>query len=107
MSLIRIVFLAALAPALAQGAEGEILLTIKDHRFDPSEVRVPANQKVKLLVQNLDATAEEFESHALNREKVIPGNSKAVLYVGPLSPGHYPFFGEFHEQTAKGVVIAE
>ncbi|MBS1212066.1 MAG: hypothetical protein H6R26_682 [Proteobacteria bacterium] len=107
MSFIRIAFLAALAPSLAQSADAEILLTIKEHRFDPAEVRVPANQKVKLLVQNLDATAEEFESHALNREKVIPGNSKATLYIGPLSPGRYSFFGEFHEQTAKGTVIAE
>ncbi len=92
---------------MAQGADTEILLTIEEHRFDPSEVRVPANQKVKLLVQNFDATTEEFESHALNREKVIPGNSKAILYIGPLYPGCSPFFGEFHEQTANGGVIAE
>lgn len=107
MQLFRLAVFAALAPAIVQAADTEILLTINQHRFDPAEVRVPANQKIKLVVQNLDATPEEFESHALNREKVISGNSKATLYIGPLSPGRYPFFGEFHEQSAKGVVVAQ
>lgn len=107
MPLLLLATILLLAPALAQAAELEVQLKISQHRFDPAEVRIPANQKVKLVVQNLDATAEEFESHALNREKVIPGNSKGSVYIGPLSPGRYPFIGEFHEQTAKGVVIAE
>ena len=40
-------------------------------------------------------------------EKVIPGKSKGVIRMGPLKPGHYPFFGEFHEATAKGTLMAE
>jgi hypothetical protein len=91
----------------AQAADHEISLVIKDHRFQPSEVRVPANTKVKLLVHNQDASAEEFESHALNREKVIPANGKATIFIGPLKAGRYPFVGEFNEKTAQGVVIAE
>lgn len=31
----------------------------------------------------------------------------ARIFVGPLKPGRYPFFGEFHEKTAQGVLIAE
>jgi len=107
MSFARLAYLAAFVPIVAFGADAEVLLKIKDHRFDPAEIRIPANQKIKLVVQNLDATPEEFESHALNREKVIPGNSKATLYIGPLSPGRYPFVGEFNEQTAKGAVIVD
>ena len=91
----------------AFAADNEFSLVIRDHRFEPSEVRIPAGQKVKLLVHNQDATPEEFESHELNREKVIPGGGKATIYVGPLKPGRYPFFGEFNEKTARGVVIAE
>mgnify|MGYP001070395433 FL=1 len=68
---------------------------------------MPAGKKVKLLVSNLDSTPEEFESHELNREKVIAGNGKATIYIGPLSPGRYPFFGEFNEKTARGVIVAE
>ena len=98
---------AVLSSAPAVAADPEFTLVIKDHVFSPAEVRVPAGKKVKLIVDNQDATAEEFESHVLNREKVIPPRSKATLFIGPLAPGKYPFIGEFHEATAKGVVIAE
>jgi len=91
----------------AQAADIESSLVIKNHRFEPAELKVPANQRVKLTVHNQDTTPEEFESHALNREKVIPGGAKAVLFIGPLKPGRYEFFGEYNEATAKGVVIAE
>ena len=94
-------------PALAFGADGEQTVVIKDHRFDPAEIRVPAGQKVKLTIDNQDPTAEEFESHELKREKIIPGKRKGVISIGPLKPGRYPFFGEFNPKTAQGVVIAE
>ena len=84
-----------------------IELRIKDHLFYPAEVVVPANTKVKLLVINEDSTPEEFESYELNREKVIIGNSKAIIFIGPLDPGEYPFFGEFNMSTALGKIIAE
>ena len=82
-------------------------LNIKDHRFDPALIEIPSGTKVKLLVKNLDATPEEFESHELNREKVIPGNSEATVYIGPLEPGEYGFFGEFHEETAQGKLFVK
>lgn len=95
------------ASPLALGETPEFKLNIKGHQFAPSEIRIPADKKVKLLVSNEDATSEEFESHALNREKVIPGGSTAVIFIGPLRPGRYPFEGEFNPATAKGAVIAE
>lgn len=98
--------LASLVP-VAVAADVDVALVIKEHRFVPAEIRVPAGKKIKVMVDNQDPTAEEFESHALNREKVIAGNSKATIFIGPLAPGKYPFFGEFHEKTAQGVVIAE
>ncbi|GLR25453.1 MULTISPECIES: cupredoxin domain-containing protein [Limnobacter] len=91
----------------ASAASNEFTLTIKDHLFTPSELKVPAGQKIKLTVDNQDPTPEEFESHSLKREKVIAGRSKAIIHVGPLKPGRYEFFGEFNEATAKGVLIAE
>jgi plastocyanin len=100
----------ACALALVSGlamAEPEALLVIKNNRFEPTELKVPAGQRIKLTVHNQDSTAEEFESHTLNREKIIPPGAKAVVYVGPLKPGRYDFFGEYHEATAKGVLIAE
>lgn len=82
-----------------------IELKIKDHLFYPEVIEIPANTKVKLLVNNLDPTAEEFESYELNREKIISGNRKAVIFIGPLPPGEYPFFGEFYPKTAQGKVL--
>jgi len=92
-------------PGLA--ADPEFSLLITGHRFEPTELRVPANTRVKLTVQNQDATPEEFESHALNREKLIPAGSKAVIYIGPLKPGRYEYVGEFNPTSAKGVILAE
>ncbi len=86
--------------------DAELLLTLHDHRFIPAEVQVPANRKVRLVVENRDPTPEEFDSHAPNREKVIPGNSRATIFIGPLAPGRYPFIGEFNAATAQGAVIA-
>ena len=96
-----------LFPALVLAADFEYKLTIRDHRFEPAELRVPSGKKIKLIIDNQDESAEEFESHALNREKVIPPKSKATVFIGPLTPGRYSFIGEFHSETAKGVVIAE
>jgi plastocyanin len=91
--------------ALAAG-EPEFRLSIENHRFVPERIEVPAGKKVKLIVENKDASAEEFESHALRVEKVIAGKSKATVFVGPLKAGEYKFVGEFNEKTAKGVLVA-
>jgi|ERR1051325_10677765 plastocyanin len=94
-----------IAPASLRAQE--ITITIKDHKFTPAEIKVKADTRVQLTVVNDDATPEEFESKAMKVEKVIPGKSKAVVRIGPLKPGRYTFVGEYHEATAKGVVIAE
>ena len=94
---------AAPAPALA----GPITLRIKDNKFIPAELEVPANTTFELLVVNEDPTPEEFESHELNREKIVTGNSRITVPIGPLKPGRYPFFGEFHMATAQGALIAK
>ena len=95
-----------IAGTAAAADDAELLLMLHDHRFMPAEVQVPANKKVRLVVENRDPTPEEFDSHALNREKVIPGNSKATIFIGPLAPGRYPFMGEFNAATAQGAIVA-
>ncbi len=82
-------------------------IEIRDHLFHPEELHIPANTKVKLVVYNRDSTPEEFESYELNREKVIMGGRKANIFIGPLEPGVYPFFGEFNPKTAQGRVVVE
>lgn len=82
-------------------------IEIRNHLFFPPQIVIPADTKVKLLITNHDPTPEEFESYELNREKVISGNSKAVIFIGPLPPGEYPFFGEFYPKTAQGKVLVQ
>lgn len=98
--------LAAFTYPAAQAAPPEYKLVIKDHRFTPTEIEVPAGQKIRLVVENQDTTPEEFESYDLNREKIVAGNGKIVLFVGPLKPGKYEFFGEFNMATARGWLVA-
>jgi hypothetical protein len=104
-ALVALLVLAA-QPALAAELP-EFTLTIRGHRFDPPELRIPAGQKVRVLVVNADSTPEEFESHELNREKVIPGNATGIVFLGPLAQGTYPFFGDFNQATAQGAVVVK
>jgi len=92
--------------AAAAAGTHDVLLTLREHRFAPAEIQVPANARVRIVVDNQDATPEEFDSHALNREKVMPGNSRTTIFIGPLAPGRYPFMGEFNAATAQGAIVA-
>jgi len=102
-----VLFAISLFPAFVFAAEGDYSLAIRNHQFVPDQLIIPADKKIRLVISNEDSTPEEFESYTLNREKVIPGNSKASIYVGPLEAGTYEFIGEFHEATARGVIQAE
>lgn len=93
-------------PALA-AEPPEFTIRIENHRFVPAELIVPAGQKMKLVIENRDDSAEEFESYELNREKIVGPNLSITVWVGPLKPGRYPFFGEFNVATAQGALIAQ
>ena len=97
-----------LGAGVAGAAEtGEFKLVIQNHQFVPAEIKVPAGQKIKLIVENKDASAEEFESYELNREKVVSGNATITVFVGPLDKGRYAFFGDFHQDSAQGVLVVD
>ena len=95
----------SVTPAAADGAPIGVML--KDHKFIPAEIHVKANTPNVILLTNDDATAEEFDSTALKIEKVVAGRSAGNVRLRPLAPGRYPFIGEYHADTAKGVVIVE
>lgn len=115
MSPIRSVAIAAalaisLAPTgNARGEEPfEVRLTIRNHRFEPARVDVPAAREIRLVVTNADPTPEEFESVGLKIERVIPGGATAEFKVRPLRRDrNYKFFGEFHPDTAQGELVAK
>jgi plastocyanin len=82
-------------------------ITIRNHRFEPSEIHVPAGRQILLTVVNADPLSEEFDSKALKVEKVIAGGKEGSVRLRSLDPGRYPFAGEYHADTAQGVLIAE
>ena len=101
--LIAVVFLAA-TPALA---DAPIAVTLQNHKFSPAEIHVKANAPSVIALTNKDATAEEFDSSALKVEKVVAGNSSGNVRLRALAPGKYHFMGEYHSETAQGLVIAQ
>lgn len=97
----------ALTSAASFGADNIVSLTLKDHKFAPAEIHVKANTPSTVTLTNEDAQSEEFNSTSLKIEKVVAGHSTGTMRWRPLAPGRYPFMGEFHSETAQGVVIAE
>jgi plastocyanin len=102
--------LAALAAASASARGDEVFsttTTIHNHRFEPSEIHVPAGRRILLTIVNADPLSEEFDSTALKVEKVIAGRDEGSVRLRPLDAGRYPFIGEYHADTAQGVFIAK
>jgi uncharacterized protein (DUF58 family) len=98
--------LLAAAPT-ARAQDAAFTLTLKDHKFVPAELEVPANVRIKLTVKNEDPTPAEFESHDFKAERVIPGGREVTLTIGPLKPGTYGFVDEYREKDTKGRLIAK
>ncbi|MDB5813033.1 MAG: hypothetical protein JWN23_150 [Rhodocyclales bacterium] len=100
-----LLFLGIAAPVRAD--EDSLVLIIRNHRFEPQTLEIPADKKVKLIIRNMDATPEEFDSDDLHREKLIPAGKEVAVYIGPLKPGSYKFIGEYNAATAVGTVVAK
>lgn len=101
------VFLLALASTGASAGDNTATLTLSAHKFSPAEIHVKANAPTTVTLTNNDDQAEEFDSTTLRIEKIVAGHSTGVMRWRPLAPGRYPFMGEFHSDTAQGVVVAE
>lgn len=84
-----------------------VQISIRNHRFQPTEIVAPANQPIVIRIKNLDPTPMEFESVSLRVEKVVPGNSEATVNIRPLAPGSYKFFDDFHQDTGNGVLVVK
>jgi high-affinity iron transporter len=98
---------AALAGTAPARADDLPTLLFHNHRFEPDRIEVPAHVRFQLKVKNTDDTADEFESVDLNREKLVPPGGTITVFLGPLDPGTYKFFGDFHQDTAQGVLVAK
>jgi len=110
----RIKFVAMACTAIAVGIlagnlsaqeAAAIVISVKDHKFDPAQPHAPANKPLAIRVKNLDSGPMEFESSALRVEKVIAANGEGVVNVRALAPGRYEFFDDFHQQTRGFLVV--
>jgi hypothetical protein len=81
-------------------------LTLKDHAFTPAALTVPANERFRIEVVNQDPTPAEFESSDMHVEKIVVGGGKISVLAGPLKPGSYKFFDDYHPDQAKGIITA-
>lgn len=100
-------FLPVLMASPPAFADEPIKVTLQNHKFTPSEIHVKANTPAIIQLANKDATAEEFDSSALQVEKVVAGNSSGNVRIRALAAGRYPFMGEYHSSTAQGVVVVK
>ncbi len=91
--------------AATQAATPDAHLQIRNQAFQPDTLTIPAGKTVKIIVRNQDALPAEFESSDLGREKVVPGGSEVPVWVGPLSPGTYKFYNDFHPQSTGTLVV--
>jgi len=91
----------------AFGEDNKVSLSLSNHRFTPEEIHVKANTPSTVTLTNGDDQAEEFDSSMLRIEKVVAAHSTGTMRWRPLAPGRYKFMGEFHAETAQGVVVAE
>jgi hypothetical protein len=93
------------AGSRAQEAAAEVAISVKDHHFQPGEIRAPANRPLTIRVKNLDTAAMEFESVSLRVEKVVAAGGEGAVHVRPLAPGRYEFFDDFHQETRGTLVV--
>jgi Cupredoxin-like domain len=99
------VLLLAITTVTALAADPQIALSIRDHQFVPSDVPMPADVKVELVIKNEQTTTAEFESTSLHREKIIPAGGQISVFVGPLSAGTYEFFDDFNRATRGRLIV--
>jgi hypothetical protein len=107
LALFPLALILAIGTNVSAAEEPAYTLVIKDHKFQQTEIEIPAGTKIALIVKNEDPTPEEFESTELRREKVVAGGEQITIYIGPLKPGRYEFFGDFNPATARGHIIVK
>ena len=102
LALLGLAAFLALSPAAAQAQS--ITVTIKDHKFTPSEIKIPANKRVEITVVNDDATPEEFESY----RRLALGKGFLMVSASPLTRSSYHAGEDFARlRAARTAALAE
>lgn len=105
-SCVRLLVLGSSIGLLVQPAMADdVMIVIKDGKFVPMDVTIPAGSKVKIVVRNQDATLSEFESKQFHREKTVAPGEAIEVFVGPLDPGTYEFYDDRHRQNRGHLIV--
>ncbi|SCK30678.1 cupredoxin domain-containing protein [Vogesella sp. LIG4] len=108
---IRLLALALLLPGALSTAVAADLpvfrLELNDGKISSHQINVPAGVRFKIEIVNKGKTAAEFESLQLRKEKVLAPGADSFVVLGPLSPGQYKFYDEFHMATTQGVIVVK
>ena len=101
-------FLVILAFSSAIRADDALpeLKFVNDH-FEPVSFNVATGKPLKLMVTNQGASAIEFESFELNRERVVQPGQTITVHLPKLDRGQYHFFDDFHHEVAQGTITAQ
>ena len=92
--------------SLAARAAEQVQLSLKGHKFTPDHIQVPAGERFRIELVNGDDTTDELESTDMKFEKIVVPGGKIGVFAGPLHPGTYKFYDEYHQETASGVIVA-
>ena len=94
-----------LKPSFNTSDKNDIVLIIKDNKFDQAEIIIPAGKTINLIVKNEDATPEEIECLALHIEKIVRPHGTRTIAIPPLVPGRYELKGEYHDSARSALVV--
>jgi hypothetical protein len=101
-----VTIIAGAAPQRAEATD-PVQLLLANHRFQPDHVTVAAGERFRIELTNQDDTTDEFESYDMKFEKIVVSGGHIAVFAGPLHPGTYKFFDDYHPDTATGTITAE
>ncbi len=81
-------------------------VTVRDGRFHPDRLEVPAGVRVRLVLKNEGPGPLEFENDEMHIEKVLSAGATSFVVLPKLQPGEYGFVDEFNPITGELTVIA-
>lgn len=102
---VPLLFFSLMAGAVANAQDAVLSVSVKNHHFQPQQLTARANVPISIRVKNLDSGRKEFESTNPSIEKVIEGNSEAVIKLGPLAPGRYEFYDDFDQKSTMVLIV--
>jgi heme/copper-type cytochrome/quinol oxidase subunit 2 len=96
----------SVGPAAGQ-APAEVALAMEKDKFEPAELRVPANKAFVLVLTNKDDISHEIDIPKLKIEKKVRAGQTIKVRVPALKAGKYEMADDDSTPNLKGVLIAE